>query len=156
MDIKSDAPYPLSALSNFAAHDFTFRDVSCASMEGLLQSLKFNDASLQKDICLLTGKAAKEKGLTAQDWRVTQTLWWQGVSIARESDDYQAFLDDAYDALFSQNAAALDALLATGDTTLTHSIGVADQRETVLTEYELCSRLEKIRAEYSLIKEITA
>lgn len=156
MDIKSDLPYPLCALSNFAAHDFTFRGVSCASMEGLLQSLKFNDADLQKDICQLSGKTAKEKGMTAQDWRASQTLWWQGTAMARESDVYQEFLDEAYDALFSQNAAARAALLATGNAVLTHSIGLADPRETVLTEFELCSRLQKIRAQYPLTKEATA
>lgn len=42
MDIKSGCGYPASALSNFAPHPFVLDGVYCASMEGFLQSLKFN------------------------------------------------------------------------------------------------------------------
>jgi len=38
------------------------------------------------------------------------------------------------------------ALLATGNATLTHSIGKSKQNETVLTKTEFCSRLTKIRS----------
>ena len=42
MDIGSKAIYPASALSNFSPHPFTFDGVECNSMEGLLQSFKFD------------------------------------------------------------------------------------------------------------------
>jgi hypothetical protein len=33
MDIRTGAPYPASALSNFARHSFTIDGVECSSME---------------------------------------------------------------------------------------------------------------------------
>lgn len=144
MDIKSDIPGPASQLSNFAPHAFEFRGVPCGSMEGLLQSLKFPDPAEQRAVCLLVGKDAKEKGMT-QDWRPSQTLWWQGMPMKRDSPIYQSFLDDAFNALFSQNRTARTALLATGEEDLTHSIGLADATQTVLTEQEFCERLAQIR-----------
>lgn len=48
MDISSGAGYPASSLSNFAPHEFIIDDVKCASMEGFLQSLKFQNPDMQK------------------------------------------------------------------------------------------------------------
>jgi predicted NAD-dependent protein-ADP-ribosyltransferase YbiA (DUF1768 family) len=44
LDIRSKAPFPAGALSNFAAHKFTIDGITYASMEGFLQSLKIEDA----------------------------------------------------------------------------------------------------------------
>jgi predicted NAD-dependent protein-ADP-ribosyltransferase YbiA (DUF1768 family) len=149
IDIFAKAAGPAGALSNFAAHDFIFRGVPCASMEGLLQALKFADCETQKSVCLMTGKAAKAKGLET-DWRPTQTLYWQGEAIDRHGTEYQALLDEAFHALFTHNAAARHALLATGKEPLRHSMGVKDPRETILTEDEFCSRLVNLRAKIIL------
>lgn len=48
MDIKLGNKYPPGALSNLAQHQFIFRGVHCGSMEGLLQSVKFKGADMQK------------------------------------------------------------------------------------------------------------
>lgn len=53
-------------------------------------------------------------------------------------------LDRAYDAL-SENTSFQKALLATGNSTLTHEIGKSKENETVLTKREFISRLYKIR-----------
>lgn len=50
-----------------------------------------------------------------------------------------------YEALFSQNEKARNALIATKHAKLTHSIGKRKMNETVLTQQEFCSRLTKIR-----------
>ena len=84
-------------------------------------------------------------GLFSKWWR-TQTLYWQGVEIARSSEEYQVLLDRAFDAL-AQNSGFRAALLATGNSVLTHSIGKTKITETVLTRQEFCSRLTKIREE---------
>ncbi|AJT61032.1 hypothetical protein AVU32_gp191 [Vibrio phage ValKK3] len=143
MDIKSGAGYPASALSNFAPHAFTVRGVECASMEGFLQSLKFKNPDMQREVCKLVGKVAKARG-AKKNWQRTQTLYWQGEPIQRGSVGYQSLLDDAYAAL-AQNVKFQKALLATGKATLTHSIGRKKQAETVLTVQEFCSRLTEIR-----------
>lgn len=61
MDISSGLRYPASSLSNFAPHAFEIDSVKCASMEGFLQSLKFQNPDMQKYVCCLVGKAAKFK-----------------------------------------------------------------------------------------------
>ena len=143
MDIGSGNGFPSATLSNFAPHPFVIDGVECNSMEGFLQSLKFSNPEMQKEVCKLVGKAAKFKGKKKKWWR-TQTLWWQGVEIPRDSEEYQALLDRAFDAL-AQNNGFRAALLATGNSVLTHSIGKTKITETVLTRQEFCSRLMRIR-----------
>jgi predicted NAD-dependent protein-ADP-ribosyltransferase YbiA (DUF1768 family) len=144
MDIKSGNKYPSGALSNFAPHPFEIDGVQCNSMEGFLQSLKFENPDMQAHICTLVGMKAKRAGAN-KNWHRTQTLYWRGVPIARDSQEYQDLLDRAYLAMFSQNAKAQKALLATQKATLTHSIGRRKISETVLTTNEFCSRLMEIR-----------
>ena len=143
MDIGSGKDYPSCALSNFAPHPFIFRGVKCNSMEGLLQSFKFSSPEMQKYVCTLVGKAAKFKG-KKKKWYLTQTLYWNGKAIPRDSQEYQDMLDEAYEALF-QNEGFRNALKATGNATFTHSIGKNNQNETVLTVNEFCKRLHKLR-----------
>lgn len=143
MDIGSGTGWPSAALSNFAPHPFVIDGVECASMEGFLQSLKFKEPAMQAEVCKLVGKAAKFKGKKKKWWK-TQTLYWNGVEYARDSQEYQELLDRAFDAL-AQNTGFQKALLATNNSTLTHSIGKSKEQETVLTKQEFCSRLMRIR-----------
>ena len=143
MDIGSGSGFPSAALSNFAPHPFVFDGVECNSMEGLLQSFKFSNPEMQREVCKLVGKQAKFKG-KKKKWFKTQTLFWQGEEFKRDSEEYQELLDRAFDAL-STNEGFKRALLATGHSTLTHSIGKTKQSETVLTRTEFCSRLTAIR-----------
>ena len=64
-------------------------------------------------------------------------------TIKRFSKEYQELLDKAYTA----------ALLASGESTLTHSIGKTKEKETILTVKEFCSRLTKLR-EYGTLKDL--
>ena len=144
MDIKSGNKYPSCALSNFAPHPFVLDGIQINSCEGFLQSLKFKNEDMQVHICTLVGFKAKKSGAN-KNWQATQTLYWKGQEIKRDSQEYQILLDRAYDALFTQNKSARAALLATNDATLTHSIGRRKMSETVLTAKEFCSRLMSIR-----------
>ena len=146
MDIGSGTGYPSAALSNFAPHPFEIDGVQCNSMEGFLQSLKFSNPDMQVEVCKLVGKQAKFKGKKKKWWR-TQTLWWRGTEIKRDSEEYQNLLDRAFYAL-SQNEGFKKALIATGNATLTHSMGKNDPSTTVLTRQEFCSRLTRIRDGY--------
>lgn len=143
MDIGSGTGYPSANLSNFHPHAFTIDDIACASMEGFLQSLKFENPDMQAQVCTLVGKQAKFKEKKKKWWR-TQTLYWRGKPIKRNSIEYQELLDRAFDAL-SKNTSFQRALLATNNATLTHSIGKNKISETVLTKQEFCQRLTKIR-----------
>ena len=144
MDIGSGNGYPSSALSNFAPHPFILDDIPCNSMEGFLQSLKFENVDMQKHVCTLVGLQAKYKGKNKK-WWVKQELYWNGVTYPRHSPEYQKLLDRAYNAL-SKNDGFIRALRATQNATLTHTIGKTDASHTILTRQEFCSRLIKIRA----------
>ena len=121
MDIGSGKAYPANALSNFAPHPFIFDGVEVSSMEGWLQSTKYKNFDMQKEICLLVGKAAKFKG-KSKKWYTDQKLYWNGVVYERSSNEYQELLDRAFDAL-AENTSFQKALLASGKATLTHEIG---------------------------------
>ncbi len=112
-------------------------------MEGFLQSLKFKNPLMQKEVCKLVGIKAKTKGRNKK-WQVKQVLWWAGQPVGRHTDDYQELLDVAYEAL-CENTKFRKALVATGDATLTHSIGKSDSHKTILTKSEFCKRLIQLR-----------
>lgn len=151
MDIGSGKEYPSNALSNFAPHPFVFDGVECNSMEGFLQSLKFSNPDMQREVCKLVGMKAKFKG-KSKKWFTTQKLNWNGVEYKRDSKEYQELLDRAFDAL-SNNTSFQKALIASGKANLTHEIGKSKEGETVLTKREFISRLNKIRER--LFKEKT-
>lgn len=144
MDIGSGTGYPSSALSNFAPHPFVMDGIECNSMEGFLQSLKFENQDVQKEVCKLVGKQAKFKGKKKKWWR-TQTLYWQGKAIKRDSEEYQNLITRAYNSL-NLNEGFRKALIATKDCTLTHSVGKHKITETVLTEREFIKQLNRLRA----------
>ena len=148
LDIKGTAEKEeQKSLSNFRPYKFVLDGVECASMEGLLQSLKTKNIALQKEICGRSGKEAKnsfEKKWQNTWWKLTGILYWQGKPMRRRSDEYQYFLDRAYDALYS-NPEFVKALLEAKGKTLIHSVGKHSTHETVLTEYEFLSRIERCR-----------
>lgn len=147
MDIGSGKGYPSSALSNFAPHAFEFDGVQVASMEGLLQAFKFDKIHMQLEVVKNVGLVAKKRGSgRSKHWQRVQKLWWAGETFDRHGPEYQALLDRAYAAL-ATNEGFCRALLASGQATLTHSIGRRDPRETVLTQAEFCRRLTRLRAD---------
>lgn len=145
MDIGSGKGYPASALSNFAPHPFVLDGVEIASMEGFLQSLKCPYPAVQAEMCKLVGRAAKARG-KGYKWQRTGKLHWKGKEIDRYGREYQDLLNHAYSQLYAQSESFRAALRATGDATLTHSIGRSKESETVLTASEFCGRLSKLRA----------
>ena len=143
MDIGSGNGYPGASLSNFAPHPFTIDGVECASMEGFLQSLKFESVDMRWYVCTLVGKAAKKKG-RKKNWQQKQELYWNGRTYKRDSEEYQNLLNRAYNRLYT-NEGFYRALQATNGATLEHSIGKSKCSETVLTRQEFCSRLTYLR-----------
>ena len=152
MDIGSGNGYPSASLSNFSPHPFEIDGVKCNSMEGFLQSLKFESIDMQKYVCTLVGKAAKKKG-RGKNWQQKQELYWNGNKFKRSSNEYQQLLNRAYNCLF-RNEGFAKALRATKGSTLEHSIGKNKQSETVLTRQEFCSRLTYLRDRGELPEEL--
>lgn len=146
--------YPGGKLSNFTAFKFIFDDVECNSMEGLLQSFKFENIESQKQTCQLVGFSAKKKGSGRNSyWQQKQTLWWNGKAYLRKSKDYQYLLNRAYNCLYTQNEDFRKCLEDAKDAIFTHSIGKNNIKETVLTEREFCSRLQYLKDKGKLPEE---
>lgn len=148
IDIISTGDYPSCALSNFYNREFVFDGVLCASAEGLLQAFKTKNVELQRKVCMLHGKEAKNffrHRIQNFLWRITGNLYWNGKCVKRWSDDYQYLLDRVYAAMY-QTDDFRKALIASEGYELMHSIGKHSVKETVLTEYEFLSRLEKYRS----------
>lgn len=143
IDISSTSKFPAGDLSNFTPYTFTFRGINFTSMESLLQGLKFEGIETQNSVFQMVGIKAKLRG-KKRKWYLNQTLYWQGVPMKRDSAEYRAFLEEAFEAL-SQNKDFQKALLATGDKALYHTMGKSDSTRTILTEEEFCEILTKVR-----------
>lgn len=144
MDIGSGSRYPSNRLSNFAPSKFIFDGVACNSLEGVLQSFKFESVEMQAEVCKLVGKAAKFKG-GKKKWFRTQTLYWKGVPIPRKSDEYQVLLNNLYNAVYTQCDGFRRALNASKGMALGHSMGKTDKTKTILTIREFVGRLKHLR-----------
>ncbi len=152
LNIHSHSRPPFNLLSNFAAHAFELDGVQIASMEGFLQSLKFEKISMQDSVCAEIGLNAKFRGDKYTGlWKRHQILWWRGEEYDRHGPDYQALLDRAYEALFWASKSFREALWDTGSAFLVHPMGSTNPRETILTEAEFCTRLMKLRDDLHVI-----
>src|SRR5690242_10391497 len=100
-------------------------------MEGLLQAFKFPNPEVQREVCKLTGLAAKSRGRN-RNWRDRQTLYWLGVPYKRKSEEYQALLRRAYITMAEQSDSFRRALMAAKGAAFTHSMGKRKENETVL------------------------
>lgn len=143
IDISSTSKYPSGYLSNFTPYTFTFRGIEFTSMESLFQGLKFEGVETQNSVFQRVGVKAKLRG-KKRKWYLNQTLYWQGVPMKRNSAEYRAIVEEAYEAL-SQNKDFQKALLATGEKTLYHTMGKSDPTRTILTEEEFCEILTNVR-----------
>lgn len=146
LDIWSKSPYPANVLSNLSNNEFHFEGVPCGSMEGFLQSLKYQDEGKQRLICSMEGKSAKN--MTSTHWQTNQIVWWKGVAINRQSKDFQVLIRRAYKAMFEQNECFRVALMTTRGIKLYHCKGEQNPYKTILTESEFCSALTEMRESY--------
>jgi len=147
INISSKSDGVAGRLSNFTSRLFFFDGVPCASLEGPIQAVKFEDPEIQREICMLSGREAKLRGREKNEsWQATQILWWLGEKVPRDSVKYQERLDRLYDAV-AQLSEFQTELLATGNEILCHTVGEKDPRKTVMTEEEFCSRLMRKREE---------
>jgi hypothetical protein len=75
-------------------------------------------------------------------------VWWKGVAIDRQSEDYQKLLRKAYQAMFDQSERFRAALMQTRGITLVHSSGEENPYKTILTAQEFCQILTGMRDSY--------
>jgi len=135
----------LKRLSNFTERTFSFRGILCCSLEGILQSLKCDDAEHQIEMCRLAGKHAKNAG-QAFVWSRDRFLYWQGEKYKRGTPEYEELIEAIFDAAYAGDPSFADDLLATGHNDLRHTIGETHQYRTVLTRNDFLCNLYRLRA----------
>ena len=133
-------------LSNLYPITFKFRGKKVASIEGVLQGIKYKDKHIQNLVLKYSGlDAYHTRGANSQDfWGNNGKLYWQGKVLDRMSEDYQLFIDELYLSAI-KNPLYKRFLLASGNKYLLHHIGKENPKETVLTRYELELRLNSLR-----------
>lgn len=132
-------------LSNFYERPFVLDGVKCAGFEGFIQSLKCPNIQQQREICALSGKAAKQAGKPYNTWMEKGELYWNGTTYRRLSRDYMLFIARVYDAIYEQNPSFKEDLLKLGNADIWHSIGNPDMSRTTLTETEMLWNIERLR-----------
>lgn len=132
-------------LSNFTKRSFLFDEIPCRSIEGVLQSLKFESPGEQRIVCGLWGSQAKLAGELKTDWKERKTLYWKGCAFGRESKEYQDLLARLYAEVYRQNAQFRKDIKRSAKYRLVHSIGKTNPCDTVLTEQEFIQQLIKLQ-----------
>ena len=133
-------------LSNLYPHSFKFKGKKVASIEGVLQGIKYKDKKLQNEILKYSGPDAYHTRACNREefWGESGVLYWQGKVIRRNSQDYQKFLDELY-ICACECPVYKKALISTGNKYLAHHIGCEDENQTVLTRYEYELRMNSLR-----------
>lgn len=141
--LKSDKPW--NRLSNLYNNGFTINNTEFTSMESFLQGIKFKNVNKQAKVFKMTGKDAKRAGKHHNFWKITGNLYYKGVRLKRNSEDYQLILDNLYYTLYEQNSEFRQALVETGLMSLEHSIGKTSKHKTILTKEEYLTRLNFLK-----------
>lgn len=142
IDWRVDDEYRI--LSNLADKQFTFRGERVHSIEAVLQSIKIQDAAEQATFWQQQGFWCKKHGRKIP-WQQTRLLWWKGEPMDRDGPIYQTFLDELYVACYMECPKFKEALIASRNHELSHSIGTIDQEFTILTQQEFLDRLNILR-----------
>jgi predicted NAD-dependent protein-ADP-ribosyltransferase YbiA (DUF1768 family) len=117
LNVSSRATDPAARLlSNFAATPFELDGRTYASVESFWQGLKF-DGVERREVALLDGPAAQRRG---QEKGYGAIVRYEGRSIVVGGWEHRELMVRACTAKFEQNEEVRQALLSTGNRTLTH------------------------------------
>ena len=148
INIAPGADYPGNMLDVYTAYLFTFREGFLVnSLAGFLESLKYRNNDDQKKMMQVVD-AGKIKGIK----RIPEIVFWKGESIERNSQEYQQLLDEVFKSLFTQSAAAKQALIDTKDEALSCRYE-NDKSKTLLTRDEFITRLLNLREQLNSKQE---
>lgn len=143
IDFRSSNPVE-KRLSNLYPASFMFLGKQCASIEGVLQALKFTDCNTQSKIIVQHSFPAKFAGKGVS----YSSLHWFGSTFERASMTYAYFLSELYFCRFEQNPNDLELLLSDDCNNMQHSIGTVNPHFTILSQKEFLFHLNEVRQFY--------
>jgi predicted NAD-dependent protein-ADP-ribosyltransferase YbiA (DUF1768 family) len=120
LNITRGVGFPFTAISNLADTPFELDDELYGSVEGFWQSLKFASEEDRRRVGLLSGPRAKQTG--SSEASNTIAFEYRGQTYVRGTWAHWKLMERACEAKFTQNHAAREALLATGNRPLTHRV----------------------------------
>ena len=163
LDIYSKNPYPSGTMSNFKRCSYELDGIECASIEGVLQSLKVlippkaqdpqlwaDRMELQRKVCGYANNKAKRMGNFLNLFNQHLKMNWQGNIMDRMSKEYQNFLKRVFEARYLADKDFRNAIQDTKDFVLTHKIGKHNKAETCLTEEEFIGMLSHLRTKFKV------
>lgn len=147
-DIHPEGRHPEDILSRLCNNDFCYDKVQCGCMEAFLQSLRYPDSEIQKQICVMSASELgyRLESYSSPDWQETQTLWWKGNTIKRDSREYRRLIYDTYSAMFRWSYRFRTVLMQTDDKKLIFNSGSSVPSKSLLTDKEFCKILTRLRA----------
>ena len=149
-DISDQRGFPFGMLDPSAPVRFEIDGVECASLDGFMESLKFERIVDQKNVTKRVGADAKNQSKNKDFWphnvKADRELYWQGESFKRNSKTFDRLLARVFRQMI-RNPIYHEALMSTEDADFTHSKGKANKKDTVLTKKELTDNLKAVRAE---------
>lgn len=134
-------------LSNLYPYKFEMDGIEFKSFEGFIQSLRTPDINIKKKLWNKSGFYAWKSGQNI-DWETKQKIYWVTTPIDRNSEDFDALMTKAYDALF-KNEDFKQALRESLPYKLDHTIGTSNKSSTLLTKKEFLYQLNRLRNKFS-------
>lgn len=132
-------------LSNLFHYDFYFRGFNLTSVESVFQGFKFKDKKMQKLLFKYYGLDSNNiKAASDYNWKEEYVVFFQGKPMARDSKEYDDFIDEMYIALI-QNPLYRNALKNVGSKYILHALGGATKEDTVFTRYEFERELNMLK-----------
>lgn len=147
-DINPEGRHPEDILSRLCNNDFCYDGIQCGCMEAFLQSLRYQNPEIQRQVCVMS---ASELGYRLEeyptiDWRENQTLWWKGKPIKRDSRKYRRLIYEAHADMFRWSYRFRSVLMQTAEKKLTFDSGNHNPWECLLTDKEFCKILTRLRS----------
>jgi predicted NAD-dependent protein-ADP-ribosyltransferase YbiA (DUF1768 family) len=132
-----------AALSTFVLCIFSVDGVIAHSAEGMIQAIKLEETDSKRDMALRAhGYIAKTYGKFAKK----KYIWWKGKQYPFNSPFHAALLERIIRARFIADGKAREALLATGNATITHNVGDTPKKVS-MRRRAFCRLLMRIRTE---------
>lgn len=104
-------------ISNLSYSEFIFEGRKCNSFEGFYQGIKGSGEDMQNHVFLMFGMEAKGRS------KPTSYVYFNGRKLKAGSKDHHELLFEAQKCKYTQCQKSREALLATGNTKITHKVG---------------------------------
>lgn len=141
---KSHGALP-KVLSNLFHYEFYFKGFKLSSIESVFQGFKFKNKKMQKLLYKYYGLDSNNIKIASNyNWKENYIVYFQGKALARDSREYDDFIDELYISLL-QNPLYRNALKKVGDKYILHAIGEELKQDTVFTRYEFERELNMLK-----------